>query len=83
MAEKDITFHFTHSTFFFFKVCEQLGIIEEDYFGIQYIGSKGEHLWLNMRNRIEQQLCGSPPYRLQLRVKFYVQPHLILQESTR
>ena len=65
------------------QVCEQLGIIEVDYFGLQYAGSKGEHLWLNMRNEIQQQLMGQPPYRLQLRVKFFLQPHLILQDVTR
>ncbi|XP_064641581.1 E3 ubiquitin-protein ligase MYLIP-like [Lineus longissimus] len=65
------------------KVCEQLGIIEVDYFGLQYEGAKGEHLWLNTRNSICRQLQGRPPYRLQMRVKFYVQPHLLLQDTTR
>jgi len=32
------------------QVCQQLGIIELDYFGLQYIGEKGEQLWLNLRN---------------------------------
>ncbi|RWS10342.1 E3 ubiquitin-protein ligase MYLIP-A-like protein [Dinothrombium tinctorium] len=65
------------------KVCQMLGIVEVDYFGLQYIGNHDEQLWLNMRNPIRQQLTGPPPYRLQLRVKFFVPPHLLLQESTR
>ncbi|XP_064137049.1 E3 ubiquitin-protein ligase MYLIP isoform X3 [Loxodonta africana] len=64
------------------QVCRRLGIIEVDYFGLQFTGSKGESLWLNLRNRISQQMDGLAPYRLKLRVKFFVEPHLILQEQT-
>lgn len=67
----------------FFQVCRRLGIIEVDYFGLQFTGNKGENLWLNLRNRISQQMDGLAPYRLKLRVKFFVEPHLILQEQTR
>ncbi|KAL7829295.1 hypothetical protein AOLI_G00301800 [Acnodon oligacanthus] len=65
------------------KVCRRLGIIEVDYFGLQFSGSKGENLWLNLRNRISQQMDNLTPCRLRLRVKFFVEPHLILQEQTR
>ncbi|KAI5610637.1 E3 ubiquitin-protein ligase MYLIP-A [Silurus asotus] len=65
------------------KVCRKLGIIEVDYFGLQFSGSKGENLWLNLRNRISQQMDSVTPCRLRLRVKFFVEPHLILQEQTR
>ncbi|KAM6959447.1 E3 ubiquitin-protein ligase MYLIP-A [Aplochiton taeniatus] len=65
------------------KVCRKLGIIEVDYFGLQFSGSKGESLWLNLRNRIGQQMDNVTPCRLRLRVKFFVEPHLILQEQTR
>ncbi|KAF7708119.1 E3 ubiquitin-protein ligase MYLIP-B [Silurus meridionalis] len=64
------------------KVCERLGIIEVDYFGLQFTGSKGESLWLNLRNRISQQVDSMFLCRLKLRVKFFVEPHLILQEQT-
>ena len=62
-----------------------LGIIEVDYFGLQYWGQKGEMLWINMRNQIKQQMTGAntPPFRFQLKVKFFVPPHLLLQEVTR
>ncbi|XP_048849944.1 E3 ubiquitin-protein ligase MYLIP-A [Brienomyrus brachyistius] len=65
------------------KVCRKLGIIEVDYFGLQYSGCKGESLWLNLRNRISQQVDSVSPCRLKLRVKYFVEPHLILQEQTR
>uniref|UniRef100_A0A8C5PLI4 RING-type E3 ubiquitin transferase n=1 Tax=Leptobrachium leishanense TaxID=445787 RepID=A0A8C5PLI4_9ANUR len=65
------------------QVCKRLGIIEVDYFGLQFTGNKGENLWLNLRNRISQQMDGLGPYRMKLRVKFFVEPHLILQEQTR
>ena len=57
--------------------------IEADYFGLQYDGEKGEQLWLNMRNRMSLQLSGPQPFRLRLRVKFFVQPHFIQQEQVR
>ncbi|XP_072536462.1 E3 ubiquitin-protein ligase MYLIP-B [Salminus brasiliensis] len=65
------------------KVCQRLGIIEVDYFGLQFTGTKGESLWLNLRNRISQQVDSVLPCKLKLRVKFFVEPHLILQEQTR
>lgn len=65
------------------QVCRKLGIIEVDYFGLQFTGGKGENLWLNLRNRICQQMDNVTPCRLRLRVKFFVEPHLILQEQTR
>ncbi|KAG9355481.1 hypothetical protein JZ751_000319 [Albula glossodonta] len=49
------------------KVCRKLGIIEVDYFGLQYTGNKGENLWLNLRNRISQQMDNLTPCRLRLR----------------
>lgn len=65
------------------KVCQQLGIVEQDYFGLQFHGAKGELLWLNSRNPVCKQVNGPAPYRFQLRVKFYVQPHMLLQEECR
>ncbi|XP_014666298.1 PREDICTED: E3 ubiquitin-protein ligase MYLIP-like [Priapulus caudatus] len=64
-------------------VCKQLSILEVDYFGLQYTGPREEQLWLNLRNRVSKQVQGAPPYRLRLRVKFFVEPHRLLQESTR
>lgn len=69
------------------EVCQKLGIIETDYFGLQYQTRRGETLWLNLRNPIQDQvpLAGiiQPDIRLSLHVKFHVPPHNIQQESTR
>uniref|UniRef100_A0A673JJA7 RING-type E3 ubiquitin transferase n=1 Tax=Sinocyclocheilus rhinocerous TaxID=307959 RepID=A0A673JJA7_9TELE len=65
------------------KICRKMGIIEVDYFGLQFTGTKGEILWMNLRKRISQQVDCMSPCRLRLRVKFFVEPHLILQEQTR
>lgn len=74
-----------HCNIFIFinQVCQHLGILEYDYFGLQFSGSKGEKIWLNMRNRINQQVSEMRAHRFHLRVKFYIQPHLLLQESSR
>ena len=68
---------------FFPQVCRRLGIIEVDYFGLQFSSSKGDVLWLNTRNRISRQISGGLPYRFQFRVKFFVQPQFLLQDTTR
>ncbi|XP_002163269.3 E3 ubiquitin-protein ligase MYLIP [Hydra vulgaris] len=65
------------------EVCNKLGIVEKDYFGLQYTNSRGEIHWLNMRNRISRQINKPEPFSLMFCVKFYVQPHQLLQESTR
>jgi len=72
-----------HGFVFNVKICRKMGIIEVDYFGLQFTGAKGEILWMNLRNRISQQVDCLSPCRLRLRVKFFVEPHLILQEQTR
>ncbi|EFX85651.1 hypothetical protein DAPPUDRAFT_313818 [Daphnia pulex] len=77
------------------QVCQKLGIIESDYFGLQFTTVRKEEIWLNLRNEIRQEIHahpfrptstdGSKPaaIRFRLKVKFWVPPHLILQESTR
>ncbi|KAG1690979.1 Hemocyte protein-glutamine gamma-glutamyltransferase [Nymphon striatum] len=64
-------------------VCELLDIHEIDYFGLQYSIRRDENLWLNMRNPIREQLGLPSPFRLKLRFKFPVEPHLLLQDTTR
>ncbi|TGZ48502.1 Uncharacterized protein DBV15_07073 [Temnothorax longispinosus] len=67
------------------EACDCLGVSKEcDYFGLKYQNAKGEELWLNLRNPIERQTGGGvAPLRFALRVKFWVPPHLLLQEATR
>lgn len=65
------------------KVCESIGTVEKDYFGLQYSTNKIDTLWLNLRNRIVSQVSWQSPLRLRLRVKYFVEPHYLLQEVTR
>lgn len=64
------------------QICGALAIVEKDYFGLQYKRSGFRH-WLNLRNDIERQVKSSPPYRFELRVKYFIEPEHIQQESTR
>ncbi|XP_071503926.1 E3 ubiquitin-protein ligase MYLIP-like [Diadema antillarum] len=65
--------------------CNMLNMVEVDYFGLQFLARKGERHWLNLRNSITSQLpIGfSAPIRLELRVKFHVEPHILQQDITR
>lgn len=64
------------------KVCEKLNTIEVDLFGLQFKNKNGDRYWLNLRNMIRQQIHVQP-IRLVFKLKFYVPPHLIQQQSTR
>lgn len=70
--------------FILFQVCENLGIANEsDYFGLKYTEGKNKDLWVNLRNPLASGGTGHGPHRLAMKVKFWVPPHLILQETTR
>ncbi|XP_077868077.1 E3 ubiquitin-protein ligase MYLIP-like [Saccoglossus kowalevskii] len=64
-------------------ICQRLGIVEKEYFGLRYTGKKGDILWLNLRNPLRDQLPNLPPYRMQFLVKYFVNPEHIIQEETR
>jgi E3 ubiquitin-protein ligase MYLIP len=66
-------------------VCEVLGIVERDYFGLKYHSSQGGRSWLNLRNSIKLQLGqqAREPYVFDLRVKFFVNPSQVLQDKTK
>lgn len=73
-----------------FQVCSDLGIIaESDYFGLLYASSHDLHShhnvkqWINLRNPLDKRHRGEGPTMLELRVKFWVPGHLILQENVR
>lgn len=73
------------------QVCHDLGIIcETDYFGLLYSQSPHEaqsyqnvKQWINLRNPLDKRQRGEGPLMLELRVKFWVPSHLILQDSVR
>lgn len=64
------------------KVCEKLEIgAESDYFGLRVNSGSGPGRWLNLRNPLDPHRI--PGGRLDLRVKFWVPPHLLINEPTR
>lgn len=78
------------------QVCHDLGIIcETDYFGLLYApSSSAAHMphtapsnirqWINLRNPLDKRHHrGEGPIMLELRIKFWVPGHLILQENVR
>lgn len=67
---------------FLFQVCEKLEIgAEADYFGLRVCSGSGPGRWLNLRNHMDPHRI--PSRRLDLRVKFWVPPHLLINEPTR
>ncbi|XP_050667823.1 E3 ubiquitin-protein ligase MYLIP [Leptidea sinapis] len=64
------------------RVCEKLEIgAEADYFGLRVCSAQGPGRWLNLRNPLDPHRI--PGGRLDLRVKFWVPPHLLINEQTR
>lgn len=66
-------------------MCEVLGIVEVDYFGLKYADREaGCEAWVNTRLNLRRQLKRSnQPYRLAFRVKFFTDPILLQQPSTK
>ena len=67
------------------QMCEVLGIVEMDYFGLKFSDrTAGCDAWVNNRTNLKNQLklC-KRPYRLGFRVKFFTDPHLLQQPSTK
>ena len=65
------------------QVCDILGVVETDYFGLCYKDKYGL-MWLNKRVLLRRQLKDHRlPYLLDMRVKFYVPPDSLQQKATR
>ncbi|KAL5475733.1 hypothetical protein EMCRGX_G025583 [Ephydatia muelleri] len=65
------------------KICDILGIIESDYFGLKFTERQtGWKIWLNNRQEVRHQITSRPPYQLTLWVKYYTDINLILQPTT-
>lgn len=65
------------------QICGLLGIVEKDYFGLQFQDdSSGYKIWINKRLRVCKQIKTPPPYVLYFCVKYYTQPQYLLQPST-
>lgn len=66
------------------QMCDILGIVEKDYFSLQYVErSSGYNIWLNKRLKVREQYKGSgPQYNLKFAVRFYTDAELLLQPTT-
>nr|CAD2155257.1 unnamed protein product [Meloidogyne enterolobii] len=53
------------------RVFAHIGLIERDYFGLQFIDHMQVRQWLDPAKRIRKQLPFGPPYNFRLRVKFF------------
>lgn len=68
----------------FLQACKSLGILEKDYFGLQYKDKNGDHLWINLRNPLQEQLPqNSLRPTVEMRVKYFVAPQKLIQPITR
>ncbi|XP_062502369.1 E3 ubiquitin-protein ligase MYLIP-like [Corticium candelabrum] len=67
----------------FVSVCEQLRLVEKHFFGLQFVSKHGLVMWLNERNPICLQLPAKEPYRMKLRVRFFVDPKLLCTDKAR
>lgn len=80
--KRSIVYEIYHELFLLFQVCEKLEIgAEADYFGLHVTSGSGPGRWLNLRNPLDPHRI--PGGRLDLRVKFWVPPHLLINEPTR
>ena len=65
------------------KVCKSLGLFEKEYFGLSYQDKSGDWLWVNLRNPLSEQLPQGNHVVMEMRVKYFISPHKILQPVTR
>jgi len=64
-------------------VASRIHLVEKDYFGLWYKPRNGPGSWLNLRNKLCDEVRGKAPYRFQLGVKFFVNVQELQQQVTR
>ena len=57
--------------------------MEKEYFGLCYQDKGGDRLWVNLRNPLSEQLPQGNHVVMEMRVKYFIPPHKILQPVTR
>lgn len=61
-----------------------LDLVEEDYFGLQFMDANQVPHWLDKTKSIKKQVKIGPPYTFHFRVKFYSsEPNMLQEELTR
>lgn len=64
-------------------MCEKLNILQKDFFGLKLKDDKNGARWLNLRNALSLEVNCSYTVKLSFSIKYFVQPHHLLQDSTR
>ncbi|KAL3289458.1 hypothetical protein HHI36_022882 [Cryptolaemus montrouzieri] len=65
-------------------VCQQLNLIEQDYFGLRYVDNTNQRHWLDLEKSINKQVKDLDPVLFSFRVKFYPpDPFKLKEEITR
>ncbi|XP_039252789.1 band 4.1-like protein 5 [Styela clava] len=61
-----------------------LDLVEEDYFGLQFMDANQVPHWLDKTKSVKKQVKIGPPYTFHFRVKFYSsEPNMLQEELTR
>ncbi|XP_075904518.1 band 4.1-like protein 2 isoform X2 [Nelusetta ayraudi] len=69
--------------YLFFKVCEQMNLMEKDYFGLTYVDNHEQTCWLDPTKEIKRQIR-SNNWQFAFHVKFYPpDPSLLTEDITR
>ncbi|XP_077288968.1 FERM domain containing isoform X2 [Arctopsyche grandis] len=62
-------------------VCQQLNLVETDYFGLRFVDGMNQRHWLHMAKSIIKQVKDSSSILFSFRVKFYPPNPLLLKEE--
>lgn len=66
------------------QVCQQLNLVEKDYFGLRYVDLNKQRHWLDLNKSIVKQVKCVDPLLFSFRVKFYPpDPFRLKEEITR
>lgn len=65
-------------------VCQQLNLVEQDYFGLRYVDATQQRHWLDLGKSIIKQVRDLDPVLFSFRIKFYPpDPFRLKEEITR
>ncbi|KAF5283387.1 hypothetical protein FQA39_LY04763 [Lamprigera yunnana] len=65
-------------------VCQQLNLVEQDYFGLRYVDASQQRHWLDLGKSIIKQVKDLDPVLFSFRIKFYPpDPFRLKEEITR
>ncbi|CAB0005793.1 unnamed protein product [Nesidiocoris tenuis] len=62
-------------------ICEQLNLVEKDYFGLRYVDTARQRHWLDLSKSVIKQIKDMDPILFNFRVKFYPPDPFKLKED--